>query len=542
MDGTWTNCATLRDQRFFVDLARTNIRLFRDEIPHGTVMRLNLDLEPAPHLDYHLFNVLVSFPERAIGSHNRKTLEYIIEARKDYFRIHEEYRIAFCNLQDAWAYGVILEQDKMQLVNSGTAKAKQLETHEIALQKNEVDLAQVYAIAIQKREMRKRLTTTFSQAKESFLKNELSLLVFLGKHLYKRHLEIVNSQGIQSNLQSGRNELIIFKGSLQNERQSSPPAQKSAPSENNNVVPLGSQETEYADVAVMNQYAQRVSPSTVPSDSQLMEPGPSRMMHRRPEPMHQNTIHYPSLAGQPFGPFQPVQQASVVQDTNSRANKLLSSPPAPIHPMQLAPMHQRSTLSPQQAATLPPYQPSHATKQQMLKFLNYGPPAPNPAAAIAPLHLNIPLYSNGIYAEPPNNKLPSHIDPSFSPFSATSSMRTPHLAETAPWALAPMQEDREYAPKRSAVFATHYVPMGPKQPTGPKHSTPVSPAISYSRVPVQLKVKTPKPVAPAGGFLSRLLETEMTEKELDEMAARLGPGRRVVEEEASDEMLCDDDA
>lgn len=614
VDGTWTNYATLRDQRFFVDLAKTNIRLFRDEIPHSTVMRLNLDLEPAPHLDYHLFNVLVSFPGRAIGLHNRKALENIIDARKDYFASHEEYRIAFCRLQDAWAYGVILEQDRMQLINSGTANAKQLENNTTALQKNDVDLAQVYAIAVQKREMRKRLTTTFSQTKESFLKNELSLLVFLGKHLYKRHLEVVNSQGIQSNLQIRRTELIIFKCSLQKERQSSPPAQKSAPSENSNAVPLGFKEIDYANVAVMNQRAQRVSPSTVPSDPRLMERGPSPVMHKHPEPMHQNTIQYPSLAEQPFGPFLPAQQAPVEQETKPRADKLLSSSQAPIQPTQLAPMHQRSTISPQQTATLPPYQPSHATKQQMLKFLNYGPPAPTPAApelvpaapvngarpprsllprasiavtkapakaaeliltssphsrshqkgpvaqmqgypqpfcqaypaypatAIVPLHPNIPLYSNGMFAEPPNNKLPSHTYPSFSPFSPTSQMQTPHLAETAPWAPAPMQEDRKYALKRSAVYATPYVPMGPKQPTEPRHSTAVSPTISYSRVPVQQKIKTPKPGAPADGFLSRLLETEMTENELGEMAARLGPGKRVVDEEASDEMLCGDDA
>lgn len=614
VDGTWTNCATLRDQRFFVDLARTNIRLFRDEIPHGTVMRLNLDLEPAPHLDYHLFNVLISFPGRAIGSHNRKALENIIDARRDYFHSHEEYRIAFCRLQDLRAYGVILEQDKMQLINSGTANAKQLENNAIALQKNEVELAQVYAIVIQKREMRKRLTTTFSQTKESFLKDELSLLVFLGKHLYKRHLEIVNSQGIQRNSQSGLTELINFKGSLQKERQSSPPAQKSAPSENSNIVPLGSQETEYANVVVMNQHAQRVCPSTVPSDPQLMETGPSAVMHKHPEPMHQKTIHSLSLAEQPFGPFQPAQHAPVEQEINPRANKLLSSSQAPIQPTQLAPMHQRSTLSPQQTATLPPYQPSQATKQQMLKVLNYGPPAPTPeapelapatpvneaspprsvlrsatiavtkapakaadlilpssphsrsnqkvpvaqmkaypqpfcqaysaypAAAIAPLHPSIPLYSDGIYAEPPNNKLPSHTYSSFSPFPAISQTQTPHLAETAPWALAPMQEDRKYVPKRPAVYATPYVPIEPKQPPEPRRSTAVSPTISYSRVPVQQKIKTPKPVAPAGGFLSRLLETETTDKELDEMAARLGPRKRIVDEEASDEMLCGDDA
>lgn len=604
MDGTWTNCATLRDQHFFVDLARTNIRLFRDEIPRGTAMRLNLDLEPAPYLDYHLFNVLVSFPGRVIGSHNRTTLEHIIDARRDYFRSHEEYRIAFCRLQDVRAYGVILEQDKMQLANSGTANAKQLENNAIALQKNDVELAQVYTITIQKREMRKRLTTTFSQRKESFLKNELSLLVFLGKHLYKRHLEIVNSQGIQSNLQSGRTELIIFKVSVQHERQPSPPAQKSAPSENNNVVPLGSQEIEPAIVAVTNQDPQPVSPSTVPSDPQLMEPGPSPVMHKHPEPMHQNTIRYLSLAEQPFGPVQPAQLAPVEQETNPRINKMLSSSQALIQPTQLAPMHQRSKLSPQQTATLPPYQPSHATKQQMLKCLNYGPPAPTPAvlgsatiavtkayakaanliltssphspsiqkapaaqtqaypqlfcqaypaypaAAIAPLHPNISFYPNKTHAESSNNKFPSHTYPSFSPLPATSQMPTPHLPETAPWALAILQEDRKYTLNRPAVYATPYVPMHPapaapmqpKQHTEPRHSPEVSPTISYSRVPVQQKIKTPKPVAPAGGFLSRLLETEMTEKELDEMAARLDPEKRVIDEEASDEMLCDDDA
>lgn len=34
----------------------------------------------------------------------------------------------------------------------------------------------------------------------------------------------------------------------------------------------------------------------------------------------------------------------------------------------------------------------------------------------------------------------------------------------------------------------------------------------------------------------------MTEKELDEMAARLSPGKQVVDEEAGDEMLCGNDA
>lgn len=612
MDGTWSNCATLRDQRYFVDLARTNIRLFRDEIPLGTVMRLNLDLEPAPHLDYHLFNVLVGFSGRAIGPHNRKTLEHIIDARRDYFHSHEEYRIAFCRLQDVRAYGVILEQDKMQLINSGTANAKQLEDNASALQKNDVELAQVYAITIQKREMRRRLTTTFSQTKESFLKNELGLLLFLGKHLYKRHLEIVNSQGIQSNLQSGRIELIIFKGSLQNERQ---PAQKAAPSENNNLVPLGSQEIEPADVAVMNQHPQRVSPSIVSSDLQLMEPGPSPVMHKHPAPMHQNTMRYLALAEQPFGPVQPMQRAPVEQETAPRTNKLLSSSQAPIQPTQHAAMHQRSALPPQQTATLPPSQPSHATKQQMLKFLNYGAPAPTPAApelapaspvkeappprsvlrsatiAATKAHAKAanlippssphsrsilqapvalmqaysqpfcqaypaypaaaiaPLHPNKIHAEPPNNERPSHTYPSFSPFPAASQMPTPHLPETAPWALSTTQEDRKYAPKRPAVHATPYAPMNPapaaptqqKRHTEPRHSIAVSPTISYSRVPVQQKIKTTKPVASAGGFLSRLLETDMTEKELGEMAARLGPEKRAVDERASDEMLCGDD-
>lgn len=95
---------------------------------------------------------------------------------------------------------------------------------------------------------------------------------------------------------------------------------------------------------------------------------------------------------------------------------------------------------------------------------------------------------------------------------------------------------------QAPIYATPYVPREPRQPTRPRHSAAVSPTISYSRVPVQQKVKTAKPDATAGGFMGRLLETEMTEKQLDEMAARLGPGKRGVEEEASEEMLCDDHA
>ncbi|MCJ1343925.1 hypothetical protein MMC31_002123 [Peltigera leucophlebia] len=213
-EGPWINCANLREQRYFVDLARTNIRLFRDEIPHDSVMKSNLDLEPPPHLDYDLFNVLTSVHSKKIGSRSRELLGSIVIARRDYFRSHEQYRQAFCRLQDVWAYGVILEQDRARLISSGMANGTQLEDYTIEIQKNELELAEAYAILVEKRELREHVTTIFSETKESFLKNELGLLVFLGKHLYKRHLEIENPQG-----------------SLPNEHQPSAPAQESAPSE-----------------------------------------------------------------------------------------------------------------------------------------------------------------------------------------------------------------------------------------------------------------------------------------------------------------------
>lgn len=263
-EGPWINCATLRDQRFFVDLAKTNIRLFRDEIPHDSVMRSNFDLEPAPQLDYDLFNVLTSIHSRKIGSRSREFLGCIINARRDYYRSHEQYRRAFCRLQDVWAYGVILEQDRAQLIDSDTANAKQFEDNTIEIRKNDVELAKVYAIAVEMRELRERVTTIFSQSKESFLKNELSLLVFLGKHLHKRHLEIDNPQGMQLYSQGGCTELILHKGSPRNERQPSAPAQESAPSESNKVAPLVPQEIEPANIAVMNQDPERVTSSTVP--------------------------------------------------------------------------------------------------------------------------------------------------------------------------------------------------------------------------------------------------------------------------------------
>ena len=612
-EGTWTNCATLRDQRFFVDLARTNIRLFRDEIPQDSVMRLNLDLEPAPHLDYHLFNVLTCVHWRKIGSSSRELLGCIIDARRDYFSSHEQYRRAFCRLQDVRAYGAILEQEKAQLINSGTANAKQLEGKAIAIQKNDVELAQVYAITVEKSELRERLTTIFCETKELFLKNELRVLVFLGKHLYKRHLEIANSQCRQRNSQRGRTELILHKGSLQNERQPSGPAQESAPSENDQVVPFVTQEIEPANTGAMNHDPERVSPSTVPSGPQLMESGPVSSTQSHPEPIHQNTARYVTIAEQPLDTVQSAQRAPVQQETRPRINEPISPSQAPIQPAQLAPMHRQYTLAPYQAATLSSYQPSQATKQRVPKFLNHGPPAPLPTApelttatsvkeappprslprsttftatmapteALKVMPLSSPqyrsiqkapvaqmqaypqpfyqpnpayqatatatLHPNAKYAESLNNK---HQFPTYPSFPAASQVPTPHLLETAPSPLTTMQNGRKYALKRPRVYTTPYVQtltapaasVQPKQQTEPRPSLALSPTISYSRVPVKQKIKTPKPVALAGEFLSRLLEQEMGEDELAEIAARLGPAERIVDQEASDERNCVDEA
>lgn len=519
----------------------------------------------------------------------------------------------FCRLQDVRAYGVILEQDKAQLINSGTANAKQLEDNAIAIQKNDVELAQVYAISVEKRELRERLTTIFCQTKESFVKNELRVLVFLGKHLYKRHLEIVNSQGRQRNSERGRTELILHKGSLQNEGQPSAPAQESTSSENDNVIPFMTQEIEPANTGMMNQDSERVRSSTMPSDPQLMESGPVSMMQNHPEPIHQKTTRYVTIAEQSLDTVQSAQQAPVQQEATPRINEPLSSSQAPIQPAQLAPMHQQSTLAPHQAATLPSYQPSQATKQQMPKFLSHGPPAPIPAAPElaaatpvkgAPLPRSIhrsatvaatmataealkvmprssprcryiqkapvaqmqappqpsyqpnptyqataiaTLHPNAKFTEPLDNKPRCPTHPSF---PAASQVPTPHLSGSAPSPLTKKRQGRKHAKKRPAVYTTPYVhtllapaaPVQPKQQTEPRPSRAFSPTISYSRVPVKQKIKTPQPVAPAGGFLSRLLEREMSEDELAEIAARLGPAERIVDQEASDERNCVDDA
>lgn len=612
-EGTWTNCATLRDQRFFVDLARTNIRLFRDEIPHESVMRLNLDLEPAPHLDYHLFNVLTCVHWRKIGSSSRELLGRIIDARRDYFSSHEQYRRVFCRLQDVRAYGVILEQEKAQLISSGTANAKQLEGNAIAIQKNDVELAQVYAITVEKSELRQRLTTIFCETKELFLKNELRVLVFLGKHLYKRHLEIANSQCRQMNSQRGPTELILRKGSLQYERQPSGQAQESAPSENDHVVPFVTQEIEPANTGAMIHDPERVSPSTVPSDPQLMHSGPVSPTQSHPEPKHQNTTRYVTIAGQPLDMVQSTQQVPVQQETTPRISEPLSPSQAPIQPAQLAPIHQQYTLPPLQAATPSSYEPPQPTKQQMPKFLNLGPLAPisaapdlvnatrvreaspppsmpssatviatmAPAEALKLMPLPSPryraiqkapvaqmqaypqpfyepnpayqatatttLHPNAKYAESLHNK---HPFPTHRSFPAASQVPNPHLAETAPSPLTTILKGRKCALKCPAVYTTPYVqtltaPAAPEQPeqhTEPRPSLEFSPTISYSRVPIQQKIKTPKPVALADGFLSRLLEQEMGEDELAEIAARLGPAEPIVDQEASDERNCVDEA
>lgn len=303
----------------------------------------------------------------------------------------------------------------------------------------------------------------------------------------------------------------------------------------------------------MNQDPERVSSSTMPSGTQLMEPRPVSMMQNCPGPMQQNTIRYSSLARLPCVPVQPARQSPIQLKATPPTNQPLSSLQTPIQPVKLATMHQQSTFSPHQTFKFPSYQPSQASKLRMPKFLNSGPPAPIAAA---------PNLANATpVKEAPPPRLIARSATVKAPAEALNAIRPSRSIRISPFAQIRAHSQTFYQPNH-AYQATATAPLYPNAKfAGPLNNLPYPSFPSFPPFPTSSQAPTPEhsavytspyaqtlpapaaspPAAPAGGFLSRLLGQEMTEQELNEIAARVGAAEQVVEQEACD-ALCGDEA
>ncbi len=167
-------------------LARAAIRLCHDPKPGDPDSNMNSDVEPPPCIDYHLIYAIINVCRSSFDKREVKCFDYLIDARKFYYKSHLFFQTAFHGLQDVQAYGVVLEQERARLEQSGSECAKELEKNKIATRKNNDDLFCAYMEVIKRRESIDRVAVWFRDAKRVFLREELPKLIFLGKHVYRK--------------------------------------------------------------------------------------------------------------------------------------------------------------------------------------------------------------------------------------------------------------------------------------------------------------------------------------------------------------------
>lgn len=146
-------------------------------------------VEPLPYIDYHLVYTLIALA----GRHDKRELkpfDYLIDARKCYYRSHSYFQVAFVCLQDTRAYGLQLEREHMRLVNLGSDAAKELENNQIALRKNYRALYRCLTEVEIRSKNRERTTKWFSKMKYLFLHTQMSRLIYIGKKAYQRAMAI----------------------------------------------------------------------------------------------------------------------------------------------------------------------------------------------------------------------------------------------------------------------------------------------------------------------------------------------------------------
>lgn len=150
-------------------------------------------VEPLPHIDYNLLYNLISLRRGAGDRREWKRYDYLVQARKAYYRIHGEFQMAFHAFQDAHAYDIILNREKAKLEVLGTATAKQLEHNETERQKNLHDLKYRYKKMTMARKRRDEITFEFSKMKMVFVKTEMPWLLQYAKNAYAH---VMNIQGM----------------------------------------------------------------------------------------------------------------------------------------------------------------------------------------------------------------------------------------------------------------------------------------------------------------------------------------------------------
>lgn len=113
-----------------VEKTRILCSLTPNEFYFGADSPVAPDIEPPPLLDYNIIHILIGVARPFLDQHDIKRWDYLADARRKYFEVHQNFYKAFHDLQDAQAYEKIMVRRKaeleVQIVQGeaqGTAKA-----------------------------------------------------------------------------------------------------------------------------------------------------------------------------------------------------------------------------------------------------------------------------------------------------------------------------------------------------------------------------------------------------------------------------------
>lgn len=196
----------LRVSASHVEKTRILCSLTPNEFYSGADSSIAADIEPPPLFDYHKIHVMIGIGRPFLSKHDIKRWDYLADARRKYFQIHQNFYKAFHDLQDAQAYQRImvtrkgeLEKQIVQGEYRGTANAvidkyrRDLEDVVWNLTKNRLEMP-LLGMALSKRaKMRDRAAAWLSSMKMYLLQDDLPALMKLVRQLLQ------NQQRFQAN-------------------------------------------------------------------------------------------------------------------------------------------------------------------------------------------------------------------------------------------------------------------------------------------------------------------------------------------------------
>lgn len=167
-------------------LANTAIGLAQRESLFAANPFYGPEVEPLPVIDYHLLSILINLCRPNLSIKELKRFDYLADSRGFYYRAHHDFEYFYRGLQDVFACGVILDQQKQQLELSGPSKLRELEWNHIARIKNLEEKERVLENLQQRRKAREQCTAWFSAMKLDFINSDMPRLLYVGKHVYQK--------------------------------------------------------------------------------------------------------------------------------------------------------------------------------------------------------------------------------------------------------------------------------------------------------------------------------------------------------------------